>query len=58
VSEVEPPVDGQSALEPAPKPWGLWDAMQAQVDQAFEDFFCGDYAAPSDADDCGLGGPE
>jgi hypothetical protein len=30
-------------LERAPKPPGLWEGIQAQVDRAFADFFAGDY---------------
>ena len=30
-------------LERAPKPPGLWDAVEAQVESAFADFFDGDY---------------
>lgn len=33
-------------LRRAPKPPGLWDTVQAQVDRAFADFLGGDYTAP------------
>ena len=56
------PVDGGGeGLERAPKPPDLWDAMRAQVDRAFADFFGGDYQWPRDgygagspASGCGL----
>jgi hypothetical protein len=48
-------------LERAPKPPDLWDAIQAQVDLAFADFFDGDYpgrwGAGSGSADVGCGGP-
>jgi hypothetical protein len=58
------PVDGGGGgLERAPKPPDLWDAMRAQVDRAFADFFGGDYRWPKDGDDdagspCSGCGPE
>ena len=39
---------GSPPLERAPKPMGLRDLMQLQVDRAFADFLGGDYTAPCD----------
>jgi len=39
-------LEDSAVLERAPKPPGPWDAMHAQVDQAFVDFLGGDYRNP------------
>jgi len=51
------PACGDGELEPAPRPPDLWDLMQAQVDQAFRDFFGGDYPEPW-GEDAGSPDPE